>query len=239
MRFVSVYYHPFLCCLVGIACRRVTGAQITAPFIIICVSSSRFCIRFVRGLRRVRYLFLALYVILFLWLISFVLLSFLFFILISLCLIAETATLAEWNVAVYGTKDSPESKNRAAVPPPSTAAPGTTTLVQSQPKMMVDQTAMPQSVQPASADWSSGDRKATIHQNNVVDQDRTPFLPNGGQLLEPVPVLSSSSSNGGAGCRPDHWNSAAAICLSTCLVLVIATLLVSDDHLVRWTRLSR
>lgn len=84
MRFVSVYYHPFLCCLVGIACRRVTGAQITAPFIIICVSSSRFCIRFVRGLRRVRYLFLALYVILFLWLISFVLLSFFFHFDISL-----------------------------------------------------------------------------------------------------------------------------------------------------------
>lgn len=140
-------------------------------------------------------------------------------------------------MAVYGTKDSPESKNRAAISSPETTV-APTTLAQPQPKIMVEEAAQPQSAQPASSgDWSD-ERKATVHQNNL-DQDGTAFLPNGGQLLEPVPVLSSSSSssgssNNGAGCRPGQWDSTAAVCLSTCLVLVIASLLVSDDHLVRW-----
>ena len=91
---------------------------------------------------------------------------------------------------------------------------------------------------PLPGDWL--DSKTTAHQNNL-EQSSSTFLPNGGHLLEPVPVLSSSSSSGGAGirCRPGHWDSAAAVCLSTCLALVIASLLVSDDHLMPWTRSSR
>ena len=131
-----------------------------------------------------------------------------------------TATLAEWNVAIYGTKDSPESKNRAAISPPPSAAPSTTaaaTAASVQPKVM--ETPLP--VKPVSNGWLDN-TKAPLHHNNLEQQDRTSFLPN----LEPVPVLSSSGSSGGgaAGCRPGHWDSAAAVCLSTCLALVIASL---------------
>lgn len=134
--------------------------------------------------------------------------------------------MAEWNVAVYGTKDSPESKLRAAISLPSTVAPSTT--MQPTPNSSEEATRQPFSA--AGGEWLD---KTTIHQNNLEQNARASFLPNGGQLLEPVAVLSSS-----AGCRPGHWDSASAVCLSTCLVLVIA-LLFSHDRLISTTCLFR
>lgn len=157
------------------------------------------------------------------------------------------ATLAEWNVAVYGTKDSPDS--RAAISLAPTAAPPTLlpTVAVQPPTPRVLEKEVSTRLQPpstsaatvsAAGDWLD---KSTIHQNNLEQQNnaRASSLPNGGHLPEPVTVLSSSSSSGGArvGCRPGHWDSASAVCLSTCLALV--TLLVSDDRLIPWTRLFR
>lgn len=118
------------------------------------------------------------------------------------------ATLTEWNVAVYGTKDSPESKLRAAISlPSSTVAP--TTTVQPTPKTSEEAIRQHQPPSTAGGEWLD---KTTIHQNNLEQNARASFLPNDGQPLEPVPVLSSS---GGAGvrCRPGHWDSASAVCL--------------------------
>ncbi|XP_057366840.1 furin-like protease 1 isoform X2 [Daphnia carinata] len=117
------------------------------------------------------------------------------------------ATLAEWNVAVYGTKDSPESKLRAAISLPSTVAP--TTTVQPTPKTSEEAIRQQQAPSTTGGEWLD---KTAIHQNNLEQNARASFLPNDVQPLEPVPVLSSS---GGAGirCRPGHWDSAAAVCL--------------------------
>ncbi|KAI9557493.1 hypothetical protein GHT06_017321 [Daphnia sinensis] len=117
------------------------------------------------------------------------------------------ATLTEWNVAVYGTKDSPESKLRAAIALPSTAAP--TTTVQPTPKTSEEAIRQQQPSSTAGGEWLD---KTTIHQNNLEQNARASFLPNDVQPLEPVPVVSSS---GGAGvrCRPGHWDSASAVCL--------------------------
>lgn len=144
------------------------------------------------------------------------------------------ATLTEWNVAVYGTKDSPESKLRAAISlPSSTVAP--TTTVQPTPKTSEEAIRQHQPPSTAGGEWLD---KTTIHQNNLEQNARASFLPNDGQPLEPVPVLSSS---GGAGvrCRPGHWDSASAVCLSTCLALVIALLVSDDRYLISTSRLFR
>lgn len=151
------------------------------------------------------------------------------------------ATLAEWNVVVYGTKEAPEAKNRAAVSlPPSQSIPAVTTpslaipaVMQPQPKMMVEQ-------QPAEdRQWSDvgggSDRKSSQHQNNV-EQNRgaSPFPPppppSSPQQQQPPaavdqPVVMSSSSSSSVRCRPGHWDSAAAVCLSTCLLLVLSHLI--------------
>ncbi|KAK4016765.1 hypothetical protein OUZ56_031732 [Daphnia magna] len=147
---------------------------------------------------------------------------------------SKTATLTEWNVAVYGTKDSPESKLRAAISlPSSTVAP--TTTVQPTPKTSEEAIRQHQPPSTAGGEWLD---KTTIHQNNLEQNARASFLPNDGQPLEPVPVLSSS---GGAGvrCRPGHWDSASAVCLSTCLALVIALLVSDDRYLISTSRLFR
>lgn len=155
----------------------------------------------------------------------------------------STATLAEWNVAVYGTKDSPDSNNRASISLAPTVAPTMpTTVLPPTPPKVVETTKFQQtstSSATAAGDWLD---KSTIHQNNLEQNARASFLPSGGQLLEPVPVLSSSSSSSGGarvGCRPGHWDSASAVCLSTCLALVITSLLVSDDRLIPWNRSFR
>nr|CAH0111545.1 unnamed protein product [Daphnia galeata] len=127
------------------------------------------------------------------------------------------ATLAEWNVAVYGTKDSPDSNNRASISLAPTVAPTMpTTVLPPTPPKVVETTKFQQtstSSATAAGDWLD---KSTIHQNNLEQNARASFLPSGGQLLEPVPVLSSSSSSSGGarvGCRPGHWDSASAVCL--------------------------
>jgi hypothetical protein len=39
------------------------------------------------------------------------------------------------------------------------------------------------------------------------------------------PVVMSSSSSSSVRCRPGHWDSAAAVCLSTCLLLLLSHLI--------------
>ena len=168
-----------------------------------------------------------------------------------------TATLAEWNVVVYGTKEAPEAnKNRAAVslpppPPPTlesaqtavTLPPPTLTIpavMQPQPKMMVEP-------QPPAEDrqWSDvgggSDRKSSQHTNNV-EQKRgaSPFPPPPPQQQQPAvvtvaavdqPVVMSSSSSSSVRCRPGHWDSAAAVCLSTCLLIFHLLIFRDQCHL--------
>ncbi|XP_046438550.1 furin-like protease 1 isoform X2 [Daphnia pulex] len=130
------------------------------------------------------------------------------------------ATLAEWNVAVYGTKDSPDS--RAAISIAPTAAPPTLlpTVAVQPPTPRVLEKEVSTRLQPpstsaatvsAAGDWLD---KSTIHQNNLEQNNaRASSLPNGGHLPEPVTVLSSSSGGARVGCRPGHWDSASAVCL--------------------------
>lgn len=153
------------------------------------------------------------------------------------------ATLAEWNVAVYGTKDSPDSRAAislaptAAPPtlPPTTVQPPTPRVLEKEVTTRLQPPSTSAATVSAAGDWLD---KSTIHQNNLEQNNaRASSLPNGGHLPEPVTVLSSSSGGARVGCRPGHWDSASAVCLSTCLALV--TLLVSDDRLIPWTRLFR
>lgn len=146
-------------------------------------------------------------------------------------------------MAVYGTKDSPDSNSRAAISLAPTVAPTLPSTVQPPtPRVMekeltrLQQPSTSAATVSASGDWLD---KSTVHQNNLEQNARASSLPNGGHLLEPVTVLSSSSGGARAGCRPGHWDSASAVCLSTCLALVITSLLVSDDRLIPWTRLFR
>lgn len=154
---------------------------------------------------------------------------------------------------VYGTKELPDAKNRAvasAPSPPTTTSPpaqtstettvaATVTQQQPQPKMMMEPLEQTPSFVARPADWLDGggvDRKSSLHQNNV-DQNRgaSNFLPSSAASDPVLPVVSSSSSssNGGvsAHCPPSHWDSAASICLSTCLLLASHHLILS-----RWTQ---
>ena len=158
------------------------------------------------------------------------------------------ATLSEWNVVIYGTKENPDAKNRAAAPAlPSgigivsnnlssasaaSSAPATTSSsAKLQPNVDKDLSRL------NDADRLEGgfiNRKPSLHQN--LEENRASVFTN---PESPVPVLSSASSSAASRCLPTHWDPTAAICLSTSLV----SLLLHSDWLwliwSLWRRISR
>jgi hypothetical protein len=148
----------------------------------------------------------------------------------------NVATLSEWNVVIYGTKENPDAKNRAAAPAlPSgigivsnnlsagsaaSSAPATTSSsAKLQPNLDKELSRL------NDADRLEGgfiNRKPSLHQN--LEENRASVFTN---PESPVPVLSGASSSAASRCLPTHWDPTAAICLSTSLV----SLLLHSDWL--------
>lgn len=133
------------------------------------------------------------------------------------------ATLSDWNVIVYGTKETPGPKKPDSTTT-TTKAPVTTAAPVLQPEVT---DAVPErTVQPL----------ATVASNRIdaADEERergasvaAVLGPHNVPLADPIRVASGVSS-GAVHCRPGHWDAAAAACLSTSIAIVIVHLLVSD-----------
>lgn len=134
--------------------------------------------------------------------------------------------MAEWNVVVYGTKELPESKNRAVsiATSTTTSTPLPTTVAMSSTTVTVRSEPTPLEQQPEWLDNGVDHSKSSVHQNNV-EQNR-------GASDPVLPVLSSvAASAASAHCSPSHWDSAASVCLSTCLLIATHHLILSS-----WTQ---
>ena len=133
----------------------------------------------------------------------------------------DVATLSEWNVVIYGTKDAPDAKNRAATVQKQQQQPTPTVVV----AHAEDEKHLPKSIQTGADQQDAAavtTAKPSVHMSD--EENRTPVF----SSPESVPVVSSAATR----CLPGQWDSTAAVCLSTCLV----SLLVASSNLVTLIR---
>jgi len=126
------------------------------------------------------------------------------------------ATLSEWNVVIYGTKDSPDGKS---------AETATDSAAIQQEQQQEQQQEEPQSTKKSSElalEVEPSNMKASAEEDGALNRHNSE---ENRRVSQPIAVVNSAAA--AAGCRPGHWDSTAAVCLSTCSVPFIVLVLTS------------
>ena len=144
-------------------------------------------------------------------------------------------------MVIYGTKDSPDEKNRAAASAAAAAAAAaattTTTTTVASAALQPQQQQLPKmAVKEVDAMQSNLQLDSGMNGKQPNENRQTSLVFSSSGAGQPIPVVSSGAA--ARHCRPGHWDSTGAVCLSTCSVPLLVVLMTSSMSLIapiwRW-----